>query len=326
MRRLTTGKTRGLQQLANSYGIFAMCAMDHRDSLKHMLSGKGPEIATYQAMVDFKMDLCHILAPSASAVLLDPVYGAKQAVSSWTLPGDKGLLVSLEDTEYYSTNEGRITKLLPDWGVAEVKRLGASAAKLLLYYRPDLLAVASKQLDTVRKLADDCEQEELAFLVEPKAYAVDDRENNPSEFATIRPDLVIETARQITALPIDVLKAEFPADMEFEKDEGRLLYLCQQLDRASQVPWVILSAGVSFEVFARQVEIACKTGASGFLAGRALWQEATSASSREERQRFLQNTVAQRLDRLTDIANTYGTPWYLKTTSGSTQSSLATVA
>ncbi len=49
--------------------------------------------------------------------------------------------------------------------------------------------------------------------------------------------------------------------------------LCKELDQASRLPWVLLSAGVDFESFRIQVEIACKAGASGFLAGRALWQE-----------------------------------------------------
>lgn len=321
MREMTIGKMRGLQQLANSRGIFVMCAMDHRGSLKRMLDGKNSEAVSDQTMVDFKIDLCQVLAPHASAVLLDPVYGASQAIASGVLPGDTGLLISLEDTEYESTDEGRITKLQPDWSVEEVKRLGASAAKLLLYYRPDVPA-ACKQLDTVRRLAEDCQEQDMAFLVEPKSYTVGEREKDPREFAFIKPMIVIETARQLTALPIDVLKAEFPAEMEYEKDGDRLFYLCQQLDEASQVPWVILSAGVNFEVFCRQVEIACRAGASGFLAGRALWQEAASIAPRMQRLRFLETTVAQRLDQLVDIANAYGTPWHSKRHPCSTSFSL----
>jgi tagatose 1,6-diphosphate aldolase len=122
----------------------------------------------------------------------------------------------------------------------------------------------------------------------------------------------METAKQITALPIDVLKAEFPCDLEYENDEGRLLDLCHQLNEASQVPWVILSAGVNFDLFYQEVEIACQAGASGFLAGRALWQEATGISSRQERLRFLELTVVKRLESLTKLANAHGTPWYAK--------------
>jgi tagatose 1,6-diphosphate aldolase len=128
----------------------------------------------------------------------------------------------------------------------------------------------------------------------------------------MKPDLVIETARQITALPIDVLKAEFPANIRVEQNEGKLLRLCQQLNQASRLPWVLLSAGVDFDSFRKQVTIACKAGASGFLAGRALWQEGAQIRSRKERMSFFRNTAASRLKELVEIADSYGRPWHSK--------------
>lgn len=311
MKNLSIGKIRGLQRLANERGIMAMCALDHRDSLMRMLGKEHPENVSYQTLVDFKLDLCRILAPYASAILLDPIYGAGQAIAAGVLSKSTGLLVSLEKSGYSGGTEARITDLLPGWSVRKVKKMGATGAKLLLYYRPDI-NVAKRQLDTVKKLADDCLAEDIPFVVEPMSYKVGKAESEPQNFARIKPQLVIETAKQITALPIDVLKAEFPADLEYEKDEGRLLGFCHQLNEASQVPWVILSAGVNFELFHREVKLACQAGASGFLAGRALWQEATQISSRQERLAFLETTVAKRLKSLTELANAYGTPWYSK--------------
>ena len=188
--------------------------------------------------------------------------------------------------------------------------MGASAVKLLVYFRPDLKDIASKQLDLVARLADQCIEEDIAFLVEPVSYPIEGSGTSSEKFAEIKPGLVIETARQITALPIDVLKAEFPADIKFEQDEGMLLGLCQELNQASRVPWVLLSAGVDFDSFKKQVGIACKAGASGFLAGRALWQEGAQISSRKERMSFFQNTAAPRLKNLAEIADSYGRPWY----------------
>ncbi len=315
MRKLSIGKIRGLQQLANENGIMAMCALDHRGSLKKMLNEPHPERVSYQAMVDFKLDLCRILAPYAGAILLDPVYGAGQAIAAGVLPKNTGLLVSLEESGYSGEAEARVTDLLPDWNVRKIKKMGATAAKLLLYYRPDN-NVAEKQLNTVKKLANDCLVEDIPLVVEPVSYKVGRGESNPQDFAAIKPQLVVETAKQITALPIDVLKAEFPADLECEKDDRRLLDLCHQLDEASQVPWVILSAGVTFDLFYKQVEIACQAGASGFLAGRALWQEATRIDSRRERLKFLETTVVKRLESLTQLANAYGTSWHAKLKAG----------
>ena len=144
------------------------------------------------------------------------------------------------------------------------------------------------------------------------SYAVEDAGESASRFAALKPELVIETTRQITALPIDVLKAEFPADMKFEQDEKKLLELCRELDRASRLPWVLLSAGTNFETFHKQVEIACKAGASGFLAGRALWQEGVRIRSREERFKFFQTTAAPRIQRLKELVKQYGRPWYAR--------------
>ncbi|MCJ7575353.1 MAG: tagatose 1,6-diphosphate aldolase [Dehalococcoidia bacterium] len=307
---ISIGKLRGLQQLADSKGMMTVCAIDHRGALKRALNGKNPAAVSYQEIVDFKLDLCQAMAPFASAILLDPEYGAAQAIAAGLLPGSKGLLVSMEKTGYAGASTARITELLPGWSVKKAKRMGASAVKLLVYFRPDLKDIASKQLDLVARLADQCIEEDIAFLVEPVSYPIEGSGTSSEKFAEIKPGLVIETARQITALPIDVLKAEFPADIKFEQDEGMLLGLCQELNQASRLPWVLLSAGVDFDSFKKQVGIACKAGASGFLAGRALWQEGAQISSRKERMSFFQNTAAPRLKNLAEIADSYGRPWY----------------
>lgn len=308
--KISVGKLRGLRQLADSSGIMAMCAIDHRGALRRALNENNPSKVSYQDMVDFKLDLCQAVAPFASAILLDPEYGAAQAIHAGVLPGCKGLLVSMEKTGYSGTSTARTTELLPGWSVRKARKIGASAVKLLIHFRPDLKDVAARQLDLVARLADECREEDIALLVEPVTYPVREETTSPGKFADIKPRLVIETARQITALPIDVLKAEFPADHRFEADEGRLLELCEELDEASRLPWVLLSAGVDFDTFKKQVEIACRAGASGFLAGRALWQEGARIPGREERMNFFQNTAAGRLRQLAELADRYGKPWY----------------
>ena len=289
-----------------------MCAIDHRGALRRALNEKGSAEVSYQDMVDFKLDLCQAVARFASAILLDPEYGAGQAIAAGVLPPSKGLLVSLEKSGYSGDSKARITELLPGWSVKKAKKMGASAVKLLIYFRPDLKDVASKQLELVARLADECVAEDIAFLVEPVTYAIEEGEKAKEKFAERKPELVIETARLVTAQPVDVLKAEFPADIDFEQDEQKLLKLCQELDKASRLPWVLLSAGVDFGSFRKQVEIACKAGASGFLAGRALWQEGARIGSRQERIEFFCNTAAVRLKELAEIADRYGRPWYFK--------------
>jgi len=307
---ISTGKLRGLQQLADPKSMMTMCAIDHRGALKRSLNEKNPEAVSYRDMVDFKLDLCQAVAPFASAILLDPEYGAGQAIAAGLLPGSKGLLVSMEKSGYSADGSGRVTTLLPGWSVEKAKKMGASAVKLLIYFRPDLKDNASRQLDLVAGLAEQCIDEDIALLVEPVSYRVEKNGESPQRFAEMRPDLVIETARQITALPVDVLKAEFPADMKFEQDVEKMMRWCRELDGASRQPWVLLSAGVDFDSFRKQVEMACQAGASGFLAGRALWQEGSRIGSREERLAFFKNTAGPRLRELAELAGKYGRPWY----------------
>ena len=312
MKRLSIGKIRGLQQIANPDGIFTICAMDHRGSLRSMIDKEKPEKINYEEMVERKLELCSILAKYASAVLLDPIFGAAQCISYSALPSSTGLLVSIEASGYSGEKEHRLTKLLGEWSVEKIKRMGASAVKILVYYRPDLKQLANEQLNTINTVAMECIKYDIPFLVEPKSYPIANEVNNPREFADLKENLVIKTARDITTLPIDVLKAEFPADLRYQKDKSKLIELCHQLDMSSQVPWVILSSGVDFELFYQQVEIASQAGASGFLGGRAIWQEAMYMDDTRERVRYLSTVGADRLKRLTEVANKYAVPWYKK--------------
>jgi tagatose 1,6-diphosphate aldolase len=312
MNRLSIGKLRGLQQIADRKGILTVCALDHRGSLRKALNEENPDAVSYDDMVQFKLDLCRIVSPLASAVLLDPIYGAAQAIQAGALNGQTGLLISTEMTGYSGESTARITRLLSGWGVRKIRRMGASAVKLLIYFRPDVKEVASRQLELVKDLADDCIREDIPLLVESVAYPTAAEKAHPEEFSRKKPDLVLEAARQLTVLPIDVLKSEFPADISYEKDEGKLQTYCRQLTQASRLPWVLLSAGVNYDDFKREVEMACKGGASGFMAGRALWQEAARVGSRETRLSFFRDTTAARLKEIADMADSWGTPWYAR--------------
>jgi len=312
MKRLSIGKIRGLQQVANKDGIFVICAMDHRGSLQSMINREHPEQVSYDKMVERKLELCSTLGKYASAVLLDPIYGAAQCISHSALPNNIGLLVSIEASGYNSEKEGRLTKLLENWTVKKIKQMGASAVKILVYYRPDLKQIANKQMNTVNTLAQECIKYDIPFLVEPVSYPIGEEAQDPVKFAQKKEELTIKIADDITALPIDVLKTEFPADLQYQKDESALMELCRRLDASSQVPWAILSRGVTFELFQKQVEIACRAGASGFVAGRAIWQEAMYIDNAQERVHYLSTIASDRLKKITDIANKYATPWYKK--------------
>ena len=313
-KKLTIGKLRGLQQLSNSSGIFVMCAMDHRDSLKRQINREDPKSVSYETMVRYKQDLAEYLGPESTAILLDPLFGAAQAIAGGVLSGQTSLLVSVEESGYESDQWGRVTTLLDDWGPDKVKRMGATAVKILLYYRGDLTENAAYQRNVITQVAKDCADADIPFLLEPLTYPATEEEKDPAIFASHRPGQVIEAAQHLTPLGIEVLKTEFPANLRYEKDEGKLRAICDELDAASLTPWVLLSGGVTFDEFALQVKIASQAGSSGFLGGRAIWDEAITIPDAEERRRWLTTTGVDRVRKLRDIAGEFGKPWWKKWT------------
>jgi tagatose 1,6-diphosphate aldolase len=312
MKALSIGKIRGLQQISTAAGHFIMCAMDHRSGLITMLKDAQKKAPGYEEIVQLKLDMCSTMGEFSSGILLDPEYGAAQCIAGNALSGRTGLLVAIEATGYQKDPTGRLTTLLPDWNVEKIKRMGASAVKILVYYRPDIKALAAKQLKIIAGVAADCDKYDIPLLVEPKTYRVEGEVMDSTEFARRLPELVIETARQITELPVDVLKAEFPADVKYEKDAAKLAGYCRGLDEASRIPWVILSAGVDYETFRQQVAIACRAGASGFLGGRAVWQEALEISGRDGKLKFFREVAGSRLRELSGITAENGKPWFAK--------------
>ena len=309
---LSLGKLRGLQQIASSHGFFTMTAMDHRASMQRMIDPYTPESVSAETLTAYKRDLTATLAPVSSAVLLDPIYGAAQVVASGDLPRDVGLLVGVEASGYTDQGGARLTEFLEGWSVEKIKRMGASAAKILIYYHPDLNDISERQRAVTSRFIEDCQRNDLPALVEPVAYPAMEGDLDPEVFARRKPDLVVRTARELTSLGVDVLKAEFPTHPGFERDEVRMLEACQALDAASSAPWILLSGGVSFKEFATQVRIACRAGASGFLAGRAVWQEAMQLESALERKHWLESVATARVRQLSDIVGEFGKPWWKK--------------
>lgn len=305
---LTIGKQRGLRLIADESGIFTMAAEDQRGSMRKMLNANDPTSVPATLLTEVKLDIARALSPHASAMLIDPEYGAAQAISSGALAGHCGLLVSLEDTDYEQVGDDRRARVLEGWSVEKIKRMGASAVKLLAYFRPDRGPGTTYQRDLVARVGEECQKHDIPFVLEPVGYPVGGMKTDSPEYAALKPEIVLETARMLSGLGVDVYKAEFPADSTYEQDEAKLLQLCKELDAACDVPWVVLSAGVDIEIFREQVRLACQGGASGFLAGRAIWKKAVALPA-DQRRSFLETEGVANLRGLVEIAQQYATPW-----------------
>src|SRR2546428_13548680 len=171
--RISVGKLRGLQQISDDTGRFTMIAMDQRGSLQKMLHPENPKAATYAEMEAVKLGVTQALAPHASGYLLDPEFGVASAINRFVLPGRTGLLVALEQSGYEKKGNWRLTTLLDGWTVGKVKRLGASAPKLLLFFNPGApREVVDPQLKVGTTLADECRPHNTAIVCEPVPYPV----------------------------------------------------------------------------------------------------------------------------------------------------------
>ena len=299
-----SGTRRGLDACASPRGTFAVLALDHRQNLRRELHPEAPGATTYDEMVAFKRAVVRALAPSATGTLLDPEVGAAQAIADGSLPGRAGLLVALEATGYEGPPGARVSRILPGWSVEQAKRMGASAAKLLVYYHP-AAANAEHQERLVADVAASCTRLDLPLFVEPLGY---DPATGGRLTGEERRACVVETARRLTRLGGTVLKAEFPYDATVT-DQSAWADACAELDEASGVPWVLLSGGVDDATFERQVAVACRAGASGVLVGRSVWAPAATMPP-TGRDAWLAGAGRERLRALARLVDKLGTPWH----------------
>ncbi len=107
---------------------------------------------------------------------------------------------------------------------------------------------------------------------------------------------LVEAAERLAACQPDVYKTEVP--FFGDASERAIIEVCEQITQALACPWVVLSSGVPIDRFAAAVALSCRGGASGFLAGRAVWSEAVHPVGYR---RALERTAVARLQRLVEV-------------------------
>jgi tagatose 1,6-diphosphate aldolase len=299
---LSLGKQRGLSQCANDHFVFNILALDHRQAIKKVFFDQ-PD--PYGEAVSFKRAVVKILSPVSTAVLLDPSIGAGPCVVDYSMPARCGLIVTVESSGYEGPSHARVSRLPADWTCDQIKRMGSSAVKLLVYYHSHAQTAIAMQ-DLVAQVSNECKRLDIPLFLEVLTYSPDPdgAKLSPEE----RIEAVVNAASDLTPIGGDILKSEFPVDVKSQPDLKRWEDACRSLSQASEIPWVLLSAGVDYPVFAQQTEAACKAGASGILAGRAIWKEALEMPV-GERDNFLRTTGCDRLQQLQAICNQYGRPY-----------------
>lgn len=301
---ITLGKYRHLAQCSTPNGHFTILAIDHRNNLLKSLNQHAPAPLTPSQFTAFKQLVMRHLLPLVSAVLTDPEHGFGVGIAENVIGGQVGLISPLEVTNYEVHPSQTTTELMDGWSVAKIKRVGAQGVKMLLYFHPQAENAQAK-LDLVARVVEECARYDIPFFLEPIAFSLDPaRKLESSELRRV----VVETAHLLSRSGADILKVEFPINVAQEPDEEVWKAALAELNDACQVPWALLSGGVSYETFRHQAELACQAGASGVMVGRAVWAEAVTLQG-AEREQFLQTTARQRLAELGAICAAHGVNW-----------------
>lgn len=305
----TMGKFRHLSRTTTADGHFVIMAIDHRTNLLEKLNEAAPAPYDDAAFANFKLEVIGALAPHSTAVLTDPAYGIAGSIVNDAVHGRLGLLAPVEVTDYGLHPSERSMAFIPNWSVKKIKMMGGDGMKLLLPYHPEADHVQEKY-DTVQRIVADCATYDIPFFLEPIPHSLDPAQTlSNAELLRIS----VEMCQTFSEMGADVLKLPFPVDAKQSQDEAEWLAACEAVDAACTVPWALLSAGVNYETFARQSEIACKAGASGVIVGRAVWAEAVNLHDPQQRQKFLQEQASTRMQELATICRDHATSWKART-------------
>ena len=296
---MTTGHHPGLARISRPSGAFAMVAMDQRESLRAMFAERLEGPIEPARRVGFKIAVAEILSPHASAILLDSAEGLDPVLEAGAVASSCGLIVAADELVQPLDQAVDDTRLDSNLDLHAVAARGAVAAKLLVIWRPDRPAD-----DRAALVAEFLERSRAAGL----AGIVEGVVRPPAGLAegewTEREDAVLEAARELGAGRPDLYKAQLPFNGVGPPDP--IVHRCRAMSDVLPCSWVVLSSGVAIEDFPRAVEAACRGGASGFLAGRAMWRDAVGPDPR----RSLRERSVPRLRQLATTVDSAARPWW----------------
>jgi tagatose 1,6-diphosphate aldolase len=281
---ISAGKYWGMRRMADEGGRFRMTAVDQRPPIKNPIKAKrGTAEAPWEDVAGFKELLIEELQRESSAMLLDPHYAYPRGIT--LLSPRLGLILTLEDSLFQETPGGRLSAQIDDWSVEKIKRAGGDAVKVLTWYRPDAdAAVRRAQQDFTARIGEACARYDIPFVFELLVYPLARDAEQTRDYVEMKskhPAFVLESVETFAAprFGVDLFKLESPlaaADVPEPGAEGsaEVQRWFDALGRAAGRPWVMLSAGAGMEEFRRILCHAYAAGASGYLAGRAIWLEA----------------------------------------------------
>ena len=283
---MTTAHTKpNLSILARPSGAFAMLAVDQREAMRAMFAEHQSEPVPDDQVTAFKLAATRTLTPYASAVLLDKQFVLDRAIAEQAVAPGCALIAAAD--EFIPSPTELVADVRIDWAVdpGHYRDKGALALKLLVIYRPD--TDLAQRISMVEEFVERCRAHNLISIIEPLSRA-------PLAVPVWDWDAgVLAAARELGGLGADLYKAEMP--LRGDGTDSEIRAACAAISEAVSSPWVVLSSGVHRDRFPHAVAQACAEGASGFLAGRAVWSACIGAP---DPIRALEEDAVRRLDAL----------------------------
>ncbi len=280
-----------LRDIARPSGGFAMLAVDQREAMRSMFvtAGAKPPVAD-QTLTDFKVNAAKILSPFASAILVDQQFCYRQVVEQRAVAQSCATIVAAD--AFIPGNGIPVDSVEIDRQVdaQAVRDNGGKALKLLVLWRSD--EDPQQRLDMVKDFNHLCHAHGLLSIIEPVVRPPRRGDNFDREKA------IIDAAKELGDSGADLYKVEMP--LHGNGPQAALLAASRKLNEQISMPWVILSSGVDEKLFPRAVSVAMTAGASGFLAGRAVW---SSVVGLPDTGLMLRDISAPKLQRLGEIVD-----------------------
>lgn len=278
-----------INDITRASGGFAMLAVDQREAMRMMFAAAGaPAPVADSVLTDFKVNAAKALSPYASAILVDQQFCYRQVVEQNAIAKSCAMIVAAD--EFIPGNGIPVDSVVIDRKInpLQIKQDGGKALKLLVLWRSD--EDAQQRLDMVKEFNELCHSHGLVSIIEPVVRPP--RRGDKFD----REQAIIDAAKELGDSGADLYKVEMPLYGKGPQQE--LLCASQRLNDHINMPWVILSSGVDEKLFPRAVRVAMTAGASGFLAGRAVWASVVGLPDNEL---MLRDVCAPKLQQLGDI-------------------------
>ena len=286
-----------LTALARPSGALAMVAVDQREALRGMFAAHQSTPVLDSQLTQFKVDVARELSPYASALLVDQEFGIDAIIDQKVLKNSCGLIAAADLLVGPPGGAATDTAIDPDVDPIRMRDIGSVGLKFLILWRndesPDMRAQLVQDFNKLCKISG------LPSIIE---IIVKPPRDTTKRFN--REEEIIIAAREAATWKPDLYKAEVPFH-----GEGNLNLVMKNADRISEAigsPWVVLSNGVKQPFFADAVKACAMGGASGFLAGRAVWADIVSSP---DIPKALREISIPRLEQLTEIVDTHAKPW-----------------